>query len=222
MIPHPNAKKGLVRIEQNGTYVYKVKLKPTHYTGSLRFGQMEAPNIVSADGRTDFASMYETKKLPMVMFDYDWQPFTNFGKLGVEMGVGFAMATGNGRFLNGDKAQEVYTFVAIPLNLGVVYRFQYARNQWVAPYISGGGTYIGVAEIRDDNKHNVTGTAALYGAGGLMFNIGAMDDEVAFKLDNEYDVGGLWLTAEFRYQNALSEDLDFSGSIISLGISAEF
>lgn len=224
MIHHPNAKKGLVLIQQDGTYVYKVKTKPTKNTGTVRFGQMQAPRIVSADGQTDFATMYETSALPMVMFDYAWQPFTNFGKLGAEIGVGLAMTTGKGRFLKrpGERAEETYTFVAIPLNAGVNYRFQYARNQWVAPYVAGGLSYIGVAELRDDNKQNFTGTPAAYGAGGLMFNIGAFDRDVAFNLQNEYGVGGLWLSAEFRYQNAFSEDLDFSGSIVSFGVSAEF
>lgn len=224
-IHHPNAKKGLVRIEQDGTYVYKVRLHKTDKTGTLRFGQMEPPNIISADGQTTFAKMYGSSGLPMVTFDYDWHPIQRFGKLGLQIGTGLAMTTGNGRFLKGgteDAAKEVYTFVVIPLNAGVTYRFQYSRTQWVAPYISAGGTYLGVAEIRDDNKRNFTGTAAGYGAGGLMFNIVALSKDLGFILDSEYGVGGLWATAEYRYLKSFSEDLDFSGSIVSLGVSAEF
>jgi hypothetical protein len=223
-IHHPNAKKGLVRIEQDGTYVYKVRLHKTDKTGTLRFGQMEPPNIISADGQTSFAKMYGSSGLPMITFDYDWHPIQSFGKLGFQIGTGLAMTTGNGRFLKGaeDAAKEVYTFVVVPLNAGVTYRFQYSRTQWVAPYISGGGTYLGVAEVRDDNKRNFTGTAAGYGAGGLMFNIVALSKDLGFILDSEYGVGGLWVTAEYRYLKSFSEDLDFSGSIVSLGVSAEF
>lgn len=223
LIHHPDAKKGLIRIEQDGTYIYKVKTTPKDQTGVVRFGFMDPPNIDSADGYTDFKSMYGSSTVPTLMFDYEWQPFSGFGKLGVQAGFGFAMADGNGHFLkDGTEAQEKYNFLILPLNLGVIYRLEYFKRQWVAPYISGGGSYIAVAEMRDDGKNNFSGTPAAYGAGGLMFNITALDKSMAFNLDSEYGVGNLWLVAEYRYQKAFSDLLDFSGGLMSFGISADF
>lgn len=223
MIHHPDAKKGLIRIEQDGTYIYKVKTTPKNQSGTVRFGFMQPPNIVAADGTTTFKTMYGSSELFTLMFDYEWQPFSKYGKLGLQTGFGLATAQGNGRFLNsGLEALEKYTFVAVPLNLGVIYRLEYFKRQWVAPYVSGGGTYIGVAEMRDDGKNSFTGTPAAYGAGGLMINLTAIDKQVAFNLDSEYGIGNLWLTGEFRFQKAFSEEVDFSGSLISLGFSADF
>jgi hypothetical protein len=223
LIHHPDAKKGLIRIEQDGTYVYKVKTTPKNQTGIVRFGLMDPPNIVSADGYTDFKGMYGGSSIGTLMFDYEWQPFTGFGKLGVQAGFEFAMASGNGHFLkDGTPAQEKYTFVILPLNLGLIYRLEYFKRQWIAPYVSGGASYIAVAEMRDDDKNNLSGTPAAYGAGGLMFNLTAIDKSMAFNLDSEYGVGNLWIVAEYRYQQAFSEDLDFSGGIMSIGISADF
>lgn len=222
MIQHPDAKKGLIRIEQDGTYVYKVKTSPKNKTGTVRFGFMQPPNIVAADEVTTFSDIYGSSELFTLMLDYEWQPFSKYGKLGLQLGVGLATAQGNGRFLDGSLAEEKYTFIAIPLNAGVVYRLEYFKRQWVAPYVSGGGSFIGLAEMRDDGKNNFSNVMAAYGGGGLMFNMTALDKQMAFNLDNEYGVGNLWLTAEVRYQQAFSEDLDFSGTIMSLGFSADF
>ncbi|WP_413289955.1 hypothetical protein [Bdellovibrio sp. HCB337] len=222
LIKHPDAKKGLMRIEQDGTYVYKVKTSPKSQTGIIRFGLMQPPNIVSADGTTTFKDMYTADDIFTLLVDYEWQPFSKYGKLGVQLGGGFSMTSGHGRFLDGTEALESYDFVTLPLNAGVIYRLEYFKRQWVAPYISAGGSYIAVAEIRDDGKNNFTGTPAAYGAGGLMFNITALDKQMAFNLDAEYGVGNLWLVGEYRYQKSFSEDLDFTGGIMSLGISADF
>lgn len=227
LIRHPDSKKGLMRIEADGTYVYKVKTRPKEHTGVVRFGFMNPPSIESADGTTNFKQMYGSQDLVTLMADYEWQPFSKYGKLGVQMGGGLATASGNGRFLTPDvngsvEAKETYNFIVLPVNLGVIYRLEYFKRQWVAPYIAGGGTYIAVAELRDDGKSNFTGTPAAYGAGGIMFNITALDKSLAFNLDSEYGVGNLWLVAEYRFQKAFSQDLDFTGGIMSLGISADF
>lgn len=222
LIKHPDAKYGLVRIEQDGTYVYKVKTTVKDESGTVRLGFMDPPKITSADGKTNFAGMYGSSAVPTLMFDYEWQPFSQYGKLGVQGGFGFAIANGNGHFLDGTPALEKYTFVIVPVNLGVIYRLEYFKRQWIAPYISGGGTYIAVAEMRDDGKNKFTGTPAAYGAGGLMFNLTAIDKSMAYNLDSEYGVGNLWLVAEYRLQKAFSKDLGFDGGIMSLGISADF
>jgi hypothetical protein len=223
LIHHPDGKKGLVRIEQDGTYVYQVKTTPKNQTGTVRFGLMDPPRITSADGAHTFADMYGSEPLPTILFEYEWQPFKKFGKLGVQGGASFSTAEGHGYFVSdGGQAREKYNFYAIPVNLGLVYRFEYFKKQWLAPYVAGGASYIGVAELRDDNKNNFSGVPAGYGAAGIMFNVSSLDKTLAFTLDSEYGVGNLWLVAEYRYIQAFSDTLDFTGGIMSLGISADF
>jgi hypothetical protein len=224
LLHHPDAKKGLMRIEQDGTYVYKVKQQKSDSSGFVRFGVMDPPQIEAADGIHNFANMYGSEGMFTVMAEYEWQPFAKYGKLGVQLGVGFATAEGNGFFENDPNTVplEKYTFYAVPLNVGLVYRMEYFKRQWVAPYVSGGGTYIGVAELRDDDENHFSGTPGAYGAGGIMFNISSMDRNLAFELSNEYGVANLWLVAEYRYLQSFSEDLNFSGGIMSVGVGADF
>ncbi|MBC7372073.1 MAG: hypothetical protein H7326_10935 [Bdellovibrionaceae bacterium] len=227
LLHHPDAKKGLIRIEQDGTYVYKVSTKKSNQTGIVRIGMMEPPKILAADGIHNFASMYGESGLPMVMAEYEWQPFSSFGKLGVQAGVGFATAEAKGYFAEGgttpdERSEESYQFFAVPITLGVIYRFEYFKRQWLAPYASGGASYIGVAELRDDDKNHFSGTPGAYGAGGIMFNISALDRNLAFDLSNQYGVANLWIIGEYRYQYAFSEELDFSGGIFSVGVGADF
>jgi len=226
-IEHPLSAKGLVKIEKDGTYIYKTATKANSKSSSsatLRFGSISPPDIESSDGYTDFKMMYTSSNVPIIMFDYEWQPFDNFGKLAVVGGFGFMTATGSGHFVSdGQEAQEKYTFVAFPLTLGGTYRLEYFSRQWVAPYVSAGGAYVPVAEFRDDGKGpNATGAPGAYGAGGMMFNVGSLDRETAFSLNAEYDIKNLWVTAEFRYLKTFNDAIDFSSSIINVGISVDY
>lgn len=228
-IEHPQAAKGLIAITKDGSYIYKTTEKSKFdNTGSFRFGMMDPPKIVSANN-TSFESMYAEGQQPILMFDYEWQPFTKYGKLGVQLGLGVMVANGTGRFLtppadpDQQTPKEKYTFVALPINAGVVYRLEWMSRQWVAPYIAGGGTYVAVAEFRDDGKSpSGVGTPGAYGAGGLLFNITAMNREAAFTIRSEYGISNLWVSLDYRYLKTFNEDLDFSSSIIGAGITADY
>ncbi len=223
LIEHPMASKGLIRIESDGSYIYKTAVSKHDQSSTFRVGSIQPPNIDSADGKTNFKTMYSRSDIPIFMYDYEWQPFSQFGKLGVQAGFGFFTAQGNGRFLDGTEAREKYTFFAIPLNVGVVYRMELSDRQWLAPYVAGGLSYYAIGEFRDDSKapHGV-GTPGAYGAGGLMFNVSSFDRETAYTLDSEYGITNLWLSFEFRYVKSFSADIDLTASIINLGIAVDY
>ncbi len=233
-IHHPQAAVGLIRIEKDGTYVYKTSDKgEVKSTGSFRFGAMDAPIIKAADGVTTFETMYTGPSVPVLAFEYEWQPLKLSQNLKVQAGFNLMIANGNGRFSEsapnggkpqaGDVAREEYTFAAVPLNLGLAYRFQYMDRQIFAPYIVGGGSYIPVVEYRDDgNSTNTVGTPAAYGGGGILINVGAMDRETAFTLRSEYGVTNLWVTLDYRYMKSFSEDVDFSSNVITAGVSVDY
>ncbi len=228
-IHHPQAAQGLLAITKDGSYIYKTKeTGEFNKTGSFRMGMMDPPKIVAADGTT-FDMMYSSGQQPVFMFDYEWQPFTGYGKLGVQAGFGLLVANGNGRFastdptINGQQAKEKYTFLAIPLSAGVVYRLEWLRRQWFAPYVAGGGTYVAVAEFRDDGKTpSGVGTPGAYGSVGMLFNVSAVDRGTAFTLSSEYGIANLWVSVDYRYLQTFNEDLDFSSSIIGAGIVVDY
>ncbi len=234
-IQHPNASKGLYLIDRTtGTYYYKTKVESQQDTSiSMRFGQYDTPDISSTINGTKikFTDVYPSE-LVMLMVDYEWQPFKSFGKLGVQLGTGILVAQGNGFLTTRTPptgctvpcpAKEEYTFLAIPLNAGLVYRFEYVERQWLAPFIAAGGTYYGLAEIRDDGQDNrFVGSPGAYGAGGAMLNISALDKETGFIFDREYGISNLWLTLEFRAVQSISDSLDMSSNTLSAGVTVDF
>lgn len=229
-IQHPQAAKGLMTITKDGAYIYRVKpAAGSKESGTFRVGMMDPPKIQSADGVTDFSSMYGNSSQPLFMFDYEWKPFNSFGSLGLQGGIGVMYATGQGRFIIPDpqfpdqQAKEEYTFLAIPISLGGIYRLEWGHRQWVAPYISAGGTYIGIAEIRDDGKSpSLVGTPGVYGAGGLLFNVSAMSRDTAFTLSSEYGIKNLWISLEYRQLQTFTDDVDFSSGIVAAGVTVDY
>lgn len=229
-IHHPQAANGLLAITKEGAYIYRTNdTRKYDQTTSVRLASMKPPKIVAADGTT-YDTMYASgSQQALAMFDYEWQPLTGYGKLGVQAGFGFMYAKGHGRFvsndatINGKEAKEEYTFLAVPINLGGVYRLEWMKRQWLAPYVAGGGTYIGVTEFRDDGATpSVVGVPGVYGAAGLLFNVSALDRQTAFVFSSEYGIANLWVSLEYRLLQTFSDDLDFSSGIIGAGISVDY
>jgi hypothetical protein len=230
-VTHPNAAKGLLRINKDGSYQYRTGIRPKSKSSSLRLGQMTPPKITggnSAAGTLTYESMYGTGSLFSLVFEYEWQPFTNFGRLGINVGTGFATTRGNGYFKNSrgasdPKADEVYTLYVVPVSLFLTYRFEYARRQKIVPYVNGGGTFYGLVEARDDGKTpNLAGASAVGGGGGVLFSITAWDAAGAFSLDREYGIADMYFSLEARVMQGLDKTIDFSTQTINGGITVDF
>lgn len=225
-IQHPMSSKGLLLIEKDGSYVYRTHGFESQNIGVLmKIGQINPPpRIEGPTPSITYESMYGSASPAQMMLDFEWYPFTKYGKLGAQVGLGFFTSTGKGRFADDNsEAREVYTFYGVPLSAGVVYRLQGGENWWFAPYIAGGGSYYLLAEKRDDNKPwKGVGVPAAYGAGGLLFNLSALDRETAFALVSEYGIRNMWLSAEFKYVKAASVAVDVSAAVISGGLVLDY
>lgn len=224
-VPHPRAAQGLSRINKDGSYQYKTKIKEKSQSASFRITQIQPPTITSETSDVTYDSMYGNSNLVGVTFDYEWQPFRGFGSLGLQLGSGFWTTTGAGSFKRDptEKSQESYNLFIIPLSAFLNYRFEFFRRQWVVPFINGGGTFYGMAEIRDDGAQtNFGGAAAVGGGGGLMFSISRLDSASAFTLSEEYGIADMWLVLEARAMQGLNEDTDFTSQVISAGIAVDF
>lgn len=228
-IRHPQAANGLIAIRKDGTYIYDVlQDQKSERSGSLKVGMMDSPRIYAEDG-TSYDQMYSDSASPYLNFDYEVKPFENFRSLGFHVGVGLLYSQGNGRFKGGSsstgetEARERYTFFAVPLSLGAVLRGQWSDRQWLIPYIAGGGSYIGVAEMRDDGKGpNMVGTPGVYGAGGLLFSVSSMSRESSHILNSEYGIKNLMVGLEYRRLQTFTDDLDFSSNIISAAVTVDY
>ncbi len=226
-VPHPGAAQGLSRVNADGSYQYKISKKPKSQSSSLRLGVLTPPNISGATtstGSKSFSDFYGKGGLVGLNFDYEWQPYTKFGRLGFVLGTGFSTARGTGYFKkNGSKAEEVYNIYIVPVSAYVNYRFEYARRQWAVPFVKAGATYFGLVEARDDNKTpSLAAAPAVGGGGGFHFSITALDQQEAFILDREYGIADMYLTLEAQVLQGLSSDIDFTTQMINLGITVDF
>lgn len=221
-VPHPNAARGLLKIDKEGAYIYRTPLPAKSRSSSFRVAYQSSPVISNAQGVT-FGDIYGSDGLVGLLGEYEWQPFHGFGALGFQLGSGLVIARGNGRFANGDVAEEVYTLYVVPLSALVVYRFEYVRRQWAVPFISGGATAYGMVESRDDgNQAKVAVSPAVVGGAGIHFNLSRWDPQGSFLLAQDYDVADLWLTVEAKYVQGLDQELDMSNQTVSAGFTVDF
>jgi hypothetical protein len=221
---HPDAARGLLRIEKDGAYQYKTEIKSKTKGGSFRVGQIAPPTITGASGKTTYRGVYGDSSLNAVLGDYEYFPFQKYGTLGLQLGMGYASASGNGVLADGanSKAKESFKLHIIPVSAFFVYRLEFWRRQFFVPYVSGGGTIFGLAETRDGSKTVYAWTPAAGGGGGVLLNISRWDQRGAFTMSNDYGVTDLWLNIEARYLSGLRKDLDFTTSILSVGITVDY
>lgn len=226
-IEHPASKDGLYLIDEEGVYHYKVPTKSgKDYSLFFRFVSQTPPDITTeVNGATKgFGDFYGSGNLTGLDFIYEWQPFKSFGKAGIQLGAGMSVTSGRGYFASGSTLEplEGFTLFSIPLFAGIIYRFEYMNRQWFVPYVSGGVIYNGLFELRDDGATTLVGSPAGYAGGGLLINLTALNKRLAFIMDREYGFSSLWLTAEFRLNQGLNEDLDVTSDQISVGLGADY
>ncbi len=230
-IQHPESVKGLRMIDRDGSYYYETqKMSSNDKSSSVRFGSLQpTPNIEAENGLGDYRSIYGSSNPFTLSYDYEWKPWKRYGSLGLQLGFNMFTGSGNGVFVSEDTvngendANEKFTIFAVPLNAGLIYRFQYIDNQWFVPFIAGGGSLIGFVELRDDSKGpSFAMNFGGYGAGGLMVNLSAIDRQTGFNLDSEYGIHTMWLTGEIRQLQVTKKDLDISGTILTFGFGMDY
>ncbi len=224
-IRHPFAAKGLTKITREKTYIYRVKESDQKKASSMRFGPFTPTKLENTKTRAIFEDFYPSNN-PALLFDYEWQIFSKFGKLGLTLGSGVAMASGNGQFAtvsNGAVVpQEKFTFVVFPNSAGAILRFQFMDNQIFVPYVSGGGTAFLFGEFRDDGGNpKFGGAVGGYAAAGLNFSLDFLDDVSMLELDREYSINNIYLTAEFRKIVGVGT-FNFTSDLINGGVTIEF
>lgn len=236
-IQHPEAADGLVKIKPDGTYVYDIKRQMKNRSSRLSIGQATHPEIsidieqTDAQGQTTgsktfiFDDFYTGASQAIFGYSYEWFPWVGKGKLGLQGGVSLMYASGHGRLVaapNNESVEE-FTFLTVPMDLGAIYRLEWKDRQLFAPYVAGGGTYVGLLEKREDkNKPNVAGGFGAYALGGLLVNLSFIEDETGMALENEYGISNLWFSIEFKVVEVSSDAFGFSNQYLNAGLSFDF
>lgn len=240
-IQHPGASEGLVRIRKDGSYVYDVQYEMKHQSSHLSLGQAQPPDISVSIQTTDtngnptgtnqfrFEDFYSGASKLIINYDYEWYPWIDKGMLGLQLGGSFMYADGHGRLVLTPAGQpnspsvEKFSFLTLPLNFGAIYRLQWTSTQKLAPYVAGGGTYVLLAEKREDKSTiHYTGGFGFYGAGGILLNLSAFNSTTAFELNNEYGIGNLWFSLEYKLTQVTNPAFSLSSRSVNGGVSFDF
>lgn len=230
-VEHPFRERGLIRITRDRDYIYTVKESDQSRAMSFRGGlfhpdRLENPQDAGQPGAT-FDDNYEASNAPAILMTYEWQFWPSaIGKWAFQVGSGFFVAQGHGHFVGGVNAgltpRETFTFLMIPLNVGMAYRMQFWHRQMVVPYAEGGGSVLSFAELRDDNHGpKAGGTLGAYFAAGGALNLTYFDPMSRIQLDREYGINAVYLTAEFR-QLITMQKYDFTSNMLAGGFLMEY
>jgi len=229
----PGAEKP-VEIKGNGEFKYATEESPTSATASFRFGFFGPPPPAlkneSTDRETTFKDVYLKDQYPVLFFDYEFPLARKIGHLGIKLGSGIFVASGNGLFAKTDPARrsddlplEKYTFFMFPNQLTAQYRFQYSDTQLLVPYVEGGAGYFTFLEFRDSNASpRIGGALTTVAAGGLNILLDGLDRDAIRDLDSEYGINHIFLSLEARAIVGLNKSYDFSSTIFNAGFMMQF
>ncbi len=212
-------------IATDGEFTYHVAESPFTGAAGVRFGFMGAPRITNKSNGLTFKQIYGNNDVPGLLFEYEYPLTRKIGRVGLKFESGAYYAQAQGRFLRlrPEVPEEVFTFLMVPLQVMLHYRFQYADNQLFVPFVEGGAAYNGIVELRDDNKTpRIGGAPAFIASGGINILLDWMDRHAIRQLDAEYGINHVWLTVQYRQIIGLKEEIDFTTHLISGGFTFDF
>jgi len=203
-----------------------VEVKPSKHYASFHIGSYNPTNLQGDTNGISYSNVYGGA-VPMFQFDYEWDFFRSFGKLGLKSGIGFFTAQGDGRFISPPQLQseEEIMLVVLPFTEAAVYHFEYWDRQLFIPYFEGGADYFGIFEIPTSattpSKAKFGGSAAAHYAAGLQIQIDFLDREGLFNMNKDYGINHLYVVAGIRQFFGLGQ-FDFSAVMFEGGFSFEF
>ncbi|CAN5537886.1 hypothetical protein BH10BDE1_BH10BDE1_18500 [soil metagenome] len=214
-------------ISMDGEFNYPVKSSPFSGAAGIRFGMMSPPNITNSSNGLTFKDIYGKADVPALLFEYEYPLTRAIGRIGIKFETGAYATKAAGRFKNPTRLNQIpeekFTFVMIPLQAVIHYRFQFADSQLFVPFVEGGAGYNGIVELRDDNKTpRFGGAPALVAGGGVNILLDWIDRRSVRQLDAEYGINHVWFTAQYRQTVGLKSDLDISSHLISAGFTFDY
>jgi len=225
---------GLIRIDKDGNYIYKVPPQNANQSSHLKIGVVSSPDIsvdiCQYNNETNcqsvgYEDIYEEASGITFEYIYEYYFVKTKGKLGAQVGFAAQYAEGNGRLVSDPTKQSVesFSFFTVPLYGGLVYRFEYKDRQVIVPYISGGGTYLVLAEKREDQSQvNAIGAPGFYASGGGLLNLSALDRDMGAEFETEYDIKNLWISAEYKFVSVNSEAFSLENGFFQAGMAFDF
>ncbi len=101
---------------------------------------------------------------------------------------------------------------AAPLNLFVLFRGEFANNQWIVPYAGGGFTRMYYRQ-RIENQAAVRGsTNGYHGRAGIQFLLDGLDSSASSNLFHEYGITHTYFIIEAETVRAMADTVTSTGA----------
>lgn len=150
---------------------------------------------------------------------------SGFTRFGLKIGSGLFFANGNGRFADGSAALEGYTLMMFPNTISGILYLQFWDRQPLIPYAEGGADINLFNEMRDDNKPPLGrfgGSLEAHVAAGVMVPLSLFDRKAMIRMDQEYGINNVYISAEYRIIQHIAGRFDFSSQFFNGGVVVEF
>lgn len=221
-VRHPMAKKGLLRIKADGTYIYKRdRSEIKSYTG-IKFGSQTFTNLSNSQTNATFEDVYS--KTLSVYIDQERPMFKFSTNLKLNYGMNLVYASGSG-YNKADKKKnelESYKLLMLPLHTGFTYHIQYwGETQWMIPYFGAGVDLYLIYERRNDGEAISTYTYGAHANGGIRFLIDRWMNDL-HELDDDYGINHVWLSLDFKKIIGGEKDtIDISSDVATIGFGLD-
>jgi hypothetical protein len=233
----PKSSDGAIAAVHEGRSSLKARIEgEINHAIGFRYG-VSPTRSISAEAGTqlrDFDSVYGSKYAPELALFYEYQPFHSewLGNVGIFGSAGVGFFRGNGSFkiqltnpVTGNpfpvQSNTSFTFVEIPVTVGLNYRFNLARI--LRPFVMAGPTLIGYIESRDDQVSGNRGTSrGLLVVGGVSIFLNWLAPGSTWDLYAQHGVKHYYLTIDYSRLTTFQGAVDFQVSGLSAGLTYEF
>jgi hypothetical protein len=222
-IQHPLEDRGLLKINVDGSYDYAVYGEARKKT--LSFTAYNLPSLKITGPFGSYLDFYGKTVPVIVSGGQEWLIFPEIShNLSLCLSGGLGSVIGNGVLVNaGVPSEERYSLYTIPLSADFVYRLDYIKNQWVAPFLIGGAGYLGLVELRDDsNSIRFAGAPFVETGAGLLVSLMRIDPKAMFILKRDYELTDIWLNFQAKAIKSLKSDIDFEDLVVGAGLVLDF
>lgn len=145
--------------------------------------------------------------------------------LGVEIGGSYLTKDGKGKTVTGIDTGVETIFQSAPIDLTLLYRLNYFKEQFIVPYIGGGVSYNLYRESVKDGKELKGGMWGNHVTGGIQLLLDRLDKKSARDLEEDYGINNTYLSigaTQSVINDFGKEEVDLGGWNYSAGLLFEF
>ncbi|MES1210499.1 MAG: MXAN_2562 family outer membrane beta-barrel protein, partial [Pseudomonadota bacterium] len=224
-------------VEGEGSHRYR---SPQRFAFELTFGPYRPDVDGEFNGQRDpYNEFFGGGHELLMRGELDYQFFHRYGSLAVGLGAGYFSVTGTSPKADGTGmlSGDTSTMKVVPMNLSLVYRFDYfleTRKIPLVPFAKLGLDYA-YWQITDGNDNIATdstgghargGTMGWHVAGGLALVIDFLDPDAAHDFDEDLGVNHTAITFEFFHSDisglGQSNRMHLGDTDWTLGLLLEF